>query len=527
MANGDNTQLRAQVTASLEKLAGLNAPAALDTAKPLVETLRNSRDYEAMARLAEAISRVDPKDAKNRRLYGQALIETGKATVAIDLLQSLIRRIGKGDPEVLEATGLLGRANKQIFFDAGDKSAPVARDALKQAIAAYRKVFEEKASTWHGVNLLALVANGRRLGVSIPAVLKPADIAAKVMQSLAAVPTEKRDEWYLSTVAEANLALENWQAVEDNLRAYVAQPNASAFPLASTLRQFTEIWNLESTERGKGLVGILRAALMKLPGGTLEVDPGELQRLRQEQPSAVQLEAVLGEHGAQTYQWWKTGMTRALSVASIRQRLGSRIGTGFLVRAGDIGIAPADELVVLTNFHVVNEQGASPGIRPDQAEVVFEAVDAATAYTIDKILWSSPPEQCDASVLRVTKPIVGITPLPIARALPALGESAQVYVVGYPGGRDLAFSFQDNELLDHEGPPAGHPQIPGVCRVHYRAPTEGGSSGSPVFNSALWEVIGLHHKGGRMGMPHLNGVAGTYAANEGIAIQSIATFPKS
>ena len=100
-------------------------------------------------------------------------------------------------------------------------------------------------------------------------------------------------------------------------------------------------------------------------------------------------------------------------------------------------------------------------------------------------------------------------------------ETARVYIIGHVGGRDLAFSFQDNELLDHEGPTAGMPQIPGVCRVHYRAPTEGGSSGSPVFNARLWEVIAIHHKGGKIGMPKLNGLPGEYAANEGIGVQSI------
>jgi len=58
-------------------------------------------------------------------------------------------------------------------------------------------------------------------------------------------------------------------------------------------------------------------------------------------------------------------------------------------------------------------------------------------------------------------------------------------------------------------------------RVHYRAPTEGGSSGSPVFNASAWEVIALHHKGGMLGMPKLNGATGTYAANEGISLASI------
>jgi hypothetical protein len=259
----------------------------------------------------------------------------------------------------------------------------------------------------------------------------------------------------------------------------------------------------------------------------LELGRAELQRLRaQPEPDATQLEAVLGTEGPQTYRWWKTGLDRALAVAAIRPQLGSRIGTGFLVRAGDLGREPGDELLVITNFHVVNEHGASPGIRPDAAEVVFEAVGADRVYAVGELLWSSPPDRHDASLLRLKTPVTGIEPLPVAAALPVVESTARVYIIGYPGGRDLAFSFQDNELLDHEGPPAGKPQIPDVCRLHYRAPTEGGSSGSPVFNARLWEVIALHHKGGKMGMPKLNGKDGTYAANEGLSIRSIAAALK-
>ena len=163
------------------------------------------------------------------------------------------------------------------------------------------------------------------------------------------------------------------------------------------------------------------------------------------------------------------------------------------------------------------------------SEIVFEALDGTPTYSVEKLLWSSPPEQCDASVLRLSRPVTAVEPLPTTNLLPALDNAPQpqVFLIGYPGGRDLSFSFQDNELLDHEGPPQGRPQIPGVCRVHYRAPTEGGSSGSPVFDSCGWEVIALHHKGGKFGMPRLNGVAGTYGSNEGIAMRSIAEMPKA
>jgi hypothetical protein len=194
---------------------------------------------------------------------------------------------------------------------------------------------------------------------------------------------------------------------------------------------------------------------------------------------------------------------------------------GIWSRAADLRIEPGYELLVMTNFHVVNEHGASRGVKPEEAEVMFEAADPDRLYLVNRILWSSLIERHDASLLRQQTLVTDITPLPMAKSLPVLESTARVYVIGHSGGRELAFSFQDNELLDHEGPTAGMPQIPGVCRVHYRAPTEGGSSGSPVFNARLWEVIALHHKGGKVGMPRLNGKAGGYAANEGISIQSI------
>lgn len=523
------SELRLQATAALQSLAGANPLEGIEQARQLVEQLRDSRQYDLMSSVAEAVSRIDPRDARNRKLYGQALIECGKATAAIDVLEALSARLAPDDPEFGEASGLLGRAYKQIFFDAGDRTTVGARDAFAQAINAYRRPFEANpaANTWHGVNLLALVANGRRFGVVPPTDLDAKQIARTVVAGLEAIEPRQRTSWYLPTLAEAQLGLGDWDAVESTLRQYVAQAEPKAFPLASMLRQFTQVWDIERTPRGAGLVSLLNAALMKLPGGVCEIQISDLQRAQDVQPTPGQLEAVLGQHGAQTYQWWKTGLTRAMSVASIRQRLGSRIGTGFLVRAGDLGLAPADQLVVLTNHHVVNDKGESPGLSPDQVEVVFEAADPGTSYAVEKILWCSEPDVCDACVLRLATTVRDIAPLPIARRLPALGEGAQVYVVGYPGGRDLAFSFQDNELLDHEGPPGGHPQIPGVCRVHYHAPTEGGSSGSPVFNSTLWEVIALHHKGGKTGMPRLNGGTGTYAANEGIWLQSIAEYRKT
>lgn len=522
-------EVRARAQEALSALRGLGRDDVLERAKVLVETLRNQRDYELMGQLAEAVSRCDTKDAKNRRLYAQYLIDTGKATAAIDVLQPLARRLKKSDPEFVETTGLLGRCYKQIFFDAGDKGSAGAREALKKAIVAYRGPYEENTqNTWHGINLLALLSRARSLGIRTAPGLDPHALAKQVIATLAALPAEKRDDWFLPALAEASLGLRDWDVIDRNIHQYVTAKDTKAFHVASTLRQFTQVWDLENRdERGRALVDMLRARLLQLDGGGLQLAPDELQRLRaQGTPEGGRLEAVLGTNGTQTYQWWKTGIERAASVAAIRQRMGSRVGSGFLVRAGDIGSDAGDELLVLTNFHVVNEHGASPGIQPAEAEVVFEAVDPGKAYAVTQLLWSSPPDRHDACLLRLAGPVSGIAPLPVAQSLPALDDTARVYIIGHPGGRDLAFSFQDNELLDHEGPPLGAPQIPNVCRLHYRAPTEGGSSGSPVFNSRLWQVIALHHKGGKIGMPRLNGKDGAYGANEGIGIQSIAAAIK-
>jgi hypothetical protein len=523
-AVNDLGALRARAQEALKKLAGVTGDD-LAAAKGLVAELRDAREYEAMGRLAEAVSRHDPDDPKNRRLYAQYLVDTGHATVAIDVLRMLARRLPATHPERVEATGLLGRAYKQIFFDAGDKSTGPSREALKAAIAAYRAPYEEDpANTWHGINLLALLTRARRLGVRIPGNPDPRALAERLMQTLDATPPDGRDEWFLPTRAEAALGLGDWDAVESAVRAYAADEHARAFQVASTLRQFTEIWDLEREDvRGRDLVNILRARLAQLPGGGLALTPAQVQQVRNaSSPSSEQLQAVLGTEGTRTYQWWKTGLDRAVAVAAVRATLGGRIGTAFLVRGADLGLPAGDELLVLTNAHVINPLGATPGIRPDEAEVVFEAADGQGPFPVSEIVWTSPVEAHDATLVRLARPVIGIPPLPVARALPLLDEGPRVYVIGHPGGRELAFSFQDNELIDHEGPPAGKPPIPNVCRVHYRAPTEGGSSGSPVFNAGLWQVVALHHSGGKVGMRCLNGKTGTYAANEGISILSIA-----
>ncbi len=228
-----------------------------------------------------------------------------------------------------------------------------------------------------------------------------------------------------------------------------------------------------------------------------------------------------------SYEWWKKGLERALSVTAIYAGIGQRIGTGFLVSATDFGYPDSSASLVLTNYHVVNPEGAGGALRPADAELAFEAVDPKMRYEIAELVWSSPQNRHDASLLRLRTHAVGVPPVAMARNLPSpppAGDS-KVYIIGHPGGGDLEFSFQDNALLDHEGIADARPLTAGVCRLHYRTPTEKGSSGSPVFNAKKWEGVALHHAGGQLS--RLNGQSGTYSANEGISLQSIIAAVKS
>ena len=82
--------IRARAKKLSAALRGICSDEELSEAKKTVEALRNQRDYDLMGELAEVVSRRDPKDAKNRRLYAQYLIDTGKATVAMDVLRHRI-----------------------------------------------------------------------------------------------------------------------------------------------------------------------------------------------------------------------------------------------------------------------------------------------------------------------------------------------------------------------------------------------------------------------------------------------------
>ena len=538
------TLLRRQSEQLIDALAGPASKAVRQQAAALLTPLRNLRDWASLGRLAEALLRVDPKQHAARRLYAQALIDCGLLVPAVALLTPMAKRLDVSHAEYGEAWGLIGRAHKQRFAELSGASPRQRQRALAEAIKAYDVPYraDRKRHTWHGVNLLALVARARREGWDdIGQGWQVGDLAQRLTKALT---TQPADDWTAATLAEVALAQAldtgDLGIVEEALQRYLTADSTKAFHVASTLRQFTEVWQVDQLQPGSpghaladaaavqkahNLVHMLRARLLSLPTGQVVLPPGPMPS--QVAPSTADLEAVLGTNGARTFAWYRAGVEAAGSVAAVRRHLGQRFGSGFLVRAGDLGLKRRPkELLLLTNFHVVNPKGELGALRPQDAEVVFEANGQATAYAVKDVVWCSPVQEQDACLLRLAALPAGAKPLSVSLTLPAptpldAARRPRVFVIGHPGGGELAVSMDDNELIDHEGPAQGNPPNPKVCRVHYRAPTQPGSSGSPVFEECGWRVIALHHAGGP-NRPQLNQRGGFYAANEGLALGPLA-----
>jgi hypothetical protein len=208
------------------------------------------------------------------------------------------------------------------------------------------------------------------------------------------------------------------------------------------------------------------------------------------------------------------------AIGCVTNTAGERLGTGFLLDGASLKAAFGSGPVFVTNAHVINEVVPN-AIRPGNALVTFE-IEAAGAgrpafYAVDEVLFTSPPGPLggpaagalDATIVRLKDIPGAYSRLPASETLPLVDVHTRAYVVGHPRGSGLQISLHDSVVLDIDD---------AECLVHYRTPTDPGSSGSPVFNTE-WEVIALHHSGSST-TPRLHGT-GHYEANEGIALCAI------
>lgn len=495
-------------------------PYPLASSNALLGILRRKRYFDLITMVADTLIQTG-QDAPNiRRQYAQALLDQGYLTAGHDVLQVLEEHcVGAGnEKELSETRGLMGRASKQMYLEAAAEQRPGAalRESLTDAIAAYAGEYErDDGLVWHGINTVALLARAKRdrvpVGKSLP------DVASSARAILKRISAAKNGSlWDFATAGEACLALGDYSQALKWIVSYTKDEGADAFEFASTLRQFEDVWQLDSSDKDQArILSLLRSALLRQEGGRIEIGAPrkDLEAVR-ELETDTQFEQVLGTDRYKTFQWYRKGLERAAAVAKIVDRNGNGHGTGFLLRGSDVSEKLGAIWLLVTNAHVISnepeEQRGTPAALPsDEVRIRFEASSQPSEeFEVDELLFSSPRHDLDCTIVTLQSTAPLDNPIPIAKRLPLVGKNQRVYVIGHPKGGGLSYSIDDNMLLDHERP-----------KVHYRAPTEGGSSGSPVFNQQ-WDLIALHHAGG-MEMLKLNNKPGTYPANEGLAFQSI------
>jgi len=199
------------------------------------------------------------------------------------------------------------------------------------------------------------------------------------------------------------------------------------------------------------------------------------------------------------------GSDAAHSVGRIEDVEGKALASGFLVSGVNLHQQLGSELYLLTPGHVIAREKTqgSFNLTVDQARFRLTIpYESEEPIRLTDIVWSSPVDALDLSVIRLQRQPRGASGLTVADRLPVLtstsgsmeamfGSSNEpVILIGHPKGGELAFSL-GGMLLAYDD-----------TQLQYVAETEAGSAGSPVLNR-LWRVIGVHRLRGDIAL--LNG----------------------
>jgi V8-like Glu-specific endopeptidase len=502
----DRTRTTEVVQRVVRYLDAAAEPADERTAAGLLSDLRRTRHHDLAVQVAEALIRNGTDRAAVRLRYVQALLDQGMDGAGIAMAERLLARVDPASGDGVEIRGLLGRAYKDMALDLAEPGRRAA--ALRRAVDIYLGPYREDASRWwHGINACALLALAEREGIAHSGNPDAKDLGAEILAAI--VSGAGLEAWDHATAMEAALATGDADAATAWLMSYLAEARGDAFALGSTLRQLTEVWQLRpDTPPGAQLVAPLQAALLRAEGGAVEVPAKEWRA----GIADTGYEALFGRERYQDLVWFQRALDRCRAVGRIDDQGGDAAGTGFLVEPEPLGVR-GEPFLFVTNSHVISQHGLA-ALSPDQATVTFTALDAEPGqFRVERVVWESPPDELDCTMVALSGPSTCGHGLALTTSPPVLSEQRRqrAYVIGHPAGkRQPRFSIRDNFLLDLDD-----------RLVHYRSPTEPGSSGSPVFNEE-WDIFALHHRGHPQ-MPRLHGRSGTYEANEGIRIDAIVT----
>jgi hypothetical protein len=441
--------------------------------KRALSLIRRKRLFAELERVASLFALGGRAMPAARRQWAQALLDQNRVSPALSALQALMGEVNQDPVEGPEVQGLIGRAYKQLYLNEGNP------ENLVRAIQAYTPCWRGRQGDyrWHGINLTALIMRAHRDGIDPKASEDPLQIAREIREEIETSPTGY--VWDYGTAMEASVALDDDLGALAWAGKYVKHPEADAFEIGSSLRQLKEVWALGGSVLGGKLLPVLEYAMLARKGGILEPTAWKVS-------DPTGFEAVWGSESYVHVEWMDMMYQCFAAVARVGAVTGKAHGTGFLVRGDSLNPDWGEGFVLVTNAHVVSKDPADLApLRPTDAVAEFTRVPSRPKVNLGDLLFISPRHHLDVSILRVQPP-TGAAGLSPADSLPILtqpsNEAQRLYVIGHPQGGELAISLHDNNLVGYEGD-----------YVHYRSPTEGGHSGSPVF-TWQWKVLALHHR---------------------------------
>jgi hypothetical protein len=398
----------------------------------VLKTLQQKRFFQQMARLADRFQQAGISAPEITRRYGQALIELGQLRAAVAVLDPLLTD-DLDQRETREAWGLCGRAYKQMFVDFEGASEELRDKMLMEAVRCYDKVYRKcgDEALWQGINVAALVVRASEEKITLGEAYSEAYATQIASHALRVIQGKTDpDTWDKITAAEAQLVLDKEDKQDRALlwaRQYVQSRDTDAFELASTLRQFQEIWRMtDKREPGAKLLTLLRAHLIQRSNSTTPVTKAEVETA--DQPT--KFEKAFAPNDAVTLASYRAGLRASTGVARIEASVNgeTRVGTGFLVKGSDIKRKFGDGPILVTAAHVVC------GCDAEDIKVSFEIANFKSGVKAIRAVSLNS----DVAYLRLEK--APSRKVAICEVSPKKSKpSEMIYVVGHPYGQQLTF----------------------------------------------------------------------------------------
>ncbi len=550
-------------TSSLDELIKKGLGPSRKEGETLLRQLRGQRCFSTMLKVAKSLN--NDLSAMGRLYEVQALIDQNKLANVYDKLNSVLNDLGTGGLNVdlpsdpgecrgaqlklrSETLGLLGRFYKQRFVTAhGCGNMSEAAQHLRDSMYYHQEAYKLDA-IWHGSNLAALAWRAGVEGIDLGRLPTANQIGKRLKSEIQANGSpESFGPWEISALAQAHMAQGDWDKGLALYQRYIRQLHVdrgedATFVLMGDLRQLQEIWLIDRDGEGPraAILHELSRCILTNRDGSVSLSFDALRILANDDTviptvRTSKLEAILDDdRNMFPHSVIQNLLPQVDSICRVRGRVQSGKeqlgGTGFLVYGEAIGV-PYRQAVLVTAAHVLASQDPYDAntLLAHETELAFESWQGSQStrtFSVSTCLWQSNPPAYDVSVWQVNDlpdnvPMALVYPManPFPRPNPDLKQRIGTLVpIGHPGGRSLTWSMGSNPILDHDlHRDQSSPRI-----VHYKADTEPGSSGCPVFDRS-GKVVAIHRACSELPISDTpKPYKKDYIANEGIGIHSAA-----